>query len=330
MTRALSMGLGLALLVSLGLALHQDSSRSWRQLLEQYRRIDPGGAAQHPIQIRTPSGELDRCATCHQGALPDKKHLAQGPLSKHPEIPGHPDLSSFGCTPCHGGQGRRLDQLAHTPLLGAGPRPFLRQPFIQARCARCHVPTGLRGAPALDQGFREYREAACTGCHQPGRQGDGLGPDLRTIGRRTAAELKEVLLDPGAAHTSAVMWSFAWRYDQNTEQGRRALDALITALLVMAESPAPFQARWVRPGTLADQPCTSCHDLNRGGKATGREHRCTLLREVEDLRCPRCHHEGAPRPDPAHRGVCPQLEAARPLCGICHLRPEDGAGPPRR
>ncbi len=331
MTRALTIGLGLALMVCLALAVRQNSASPWRQLLEEYRRIDPKGAAQHPIQIPTPTGELDRCPTCHQSVLPDKKQLAQGPLKKHPKIPGHPDLSRFGCTPCHGGQGRRLDMLAHTPRLGAGLRPFLGQPFVQASCARCHVPTGLPGAPALDHGFKEYVEASCTGCHQPGRLEEGLGPDLRYIGRRTAAELKKALLDPRAGHSPAVMWSFAWRYDQATEQGRRTLDHLITALLVMAESPTPFRSHWVQPAIRVDQPCTDCHDLSKGGAATtGRAHRCTMLKQVEDLRCPRCHNKETPQPDQARGGECPQIQAALPRCAVCHLRPGDGAGPAKR
>jgi mono/diheme cytochrome c family protein len=292
----------------------------WRRASRAHAAAEPSGSGD-PVQITTPTGALNRCPTCHRAALPEAK-----PRRGHPPVPGHAELARFGCTPCHGGQGRRLDREAHRPDLGAGPDPFLPRGLRQARCARCHVPTGLAGAPLLERGLREYLDAGCSGCHQPGRTEQGLGPDLRRLGRRSEAELRQSLLDPEVGHDRAVMYSLRWRYDEGTAQGRAALQALIAALLAIAESPAPYASAWARPTLRVDVDCSGCHSMAAGGRAVGRRHRCTLLRERGELRCPTCHADAATRPGERGR-ECPQVRAARSLCGVCHLRPGDGARP---
>lgn len=263
------------------------------------------------LQTTTPDGKIDRCMTCH-------------PTEKHPAIAGHVDISRFGCTPCHGGQGRRLDMQAHGPSLGGGPDPFLPKSLRQARCARCHVPTGLVGAPSLDGGFREYMDAACSGCHLPGRKRQGLGPDLRRLGRRTRKELLEAILEPRKGHEQAVMWSLKWRYDATGDQGSRTLDDLLTTMLVLSDSPTPYRSAWARPALSIDADCEGCHQEIDGGRLGGRPHRCTFLKSSEHLRCRSCHGDQTNRPRRTG-GKCPQIRQSSSLCPVCHLRPGDGA-----
>jgi hypothetical protein len=240
-----------------------------------------------------------------------------GQRSSHPRVPGHPDPAALGCSACHGGQGRRLDLEAHQPGLGGGPQPFLLRPYLEARCARCHLP-GVEGAPALARGIEEYLDAGCSGCHQPGRIDQGLGPDLRRLGRRTKAELLRALLDPEQAPPGSVMWSLRWRYDEKTAHGKRALDDLVTALLALGESPRPYQTGWARPQVRSDLDCAACHFSTESGPRRGSpRHRCGYLRGNPSLRCRACHQ--APRQLPAgSSAACPQLAAARPSCTVCH------------
>lgn len=298
--------LGLGLIASLGLALYKDPALERRGKVVQLPAV----------------GGVDRCPTCHTFAIEEK------PQKPHPKIAGHDDLTAFGCTPCHGGQGRRLDREAHLPRLGGGPNPFLDRRHREARCARCHVPTGLAGAAALDRGFTEYLKAGCTGCHLPGRADEGLGPDLRRLGRRTRAELLETLLDPRKKHGQALMWSLRPWYDETTKEGKKKLADLVTALLAIADSPEPYRQHWARPALQIDVRCDSCHDTEGAKEPRGARHRCTLLRQRESLACRRCHSEGtgkdkatAPRPLVQVRDrECPQIRAVRPLCPVCHLR----------
>jgi len=296
-----------------------------RGLDTQIRASADVAAPSEVIQMPTPTNGVDRCPTCHRATLPGSKPGIAAPLKAHPKIEGHSDLSRFGCTPCHGGQGRRLDLQAHRPLLGGGLDPFLDRPLIRARCARCHVPTGLAGSPALDRGFQEYLDAGCTGCHQPGRREEGLGPDLRRLGRRTGAEIRKALLDPREGHGQAMMWSSRRRYNDKTPEGRVRLNDLVTALLAISDSPAPYWSAWAKPDIRWNVDCQACHLASSGRKALGRAHRCTMLRQYENLRCPRCHEQDTTRPPSRGRkGVksqtCPQVQAARPLCPVCHLR----------
>jgi hypothetical protein len=299
--RALNLVLGLLVLAAGALLLLRDGDREWR------RHGDP------PIQLTAVGGAVDRCPSCHRGAL----------AGKHRPVPGHRELAQSGCTPCHGGQGRRLDRAAHTPLLGAGRDPFLVGPLRQARCARCHVPGQLAGAPALERGFREYLDGACSGCHQPGREDQGLGTDLRTLGRRSAAELQRAILEPERDHPSAVMSSFRWRFDPARPEGRAALEALTVALLAIADSPEPYRAGWARPALRVDVECSGCH--LPGVPRKGPPHRCSYLRTSPELACRRCHTTPAPEGRTLDRRRCPQLRAAAATCTVCHLRAGDGA-----
>jgi hypothetical protein len=115
----------------------------------------------------------------------------------------------------------------------------------------------------------------------------------------------------------------------------------------MGEKTGPYRSAWARPTLRVDVDCTSCHLEvfgERDRPAGARKHRCTLLRRKDSkLRCAACHgaedtrvkrttaHGGkgqspAVRRSGATKGIeCPAVQAARPLCPVCHTRPGDGA-----
>jgi hypothetical protein len=302
--RGLNLALGILLLGAGIFMLRREGQQEWQ-------RHGPV-----PLQLPAAGGGTDRCASCHRGVLE----------GKHRAIPGHRDLARFGCTPCHGGQGRRLDRDAHAPRLGSGRDPFLQGAARQARCARCHVPGALAGAPVLNRGFQEVLDGACGGCHQPGREDLGLGPDLRQLGRRSAEEIRRAILDPQRGHPSAVMSSFRWRFDPARPDGKASLEALIVALLAISDSPEPYRAAWARPSLRVAVECTDCHLPGPGRSASGSSHhRCSFLRRSPELHCSRCHRGSAPPRTTLSSRRCPQLIAASSICGVCHLRGGDGA-----
>ncbi len=310
--------LGLLMICALSVALYSDQTAPWRTFSKKYLNATRSDSSIAVIQIPTIRGNADRCATCHRAMLPGAKALQRPPHQAHPPIKGHQDLTRFGCTVCHGGQGRRLDLTAHHPRLGGGRDPFLLDPYLQARCARCHIPTGLEDAPVLEQGVAEYLKAGCVGCHLPGHYDAGLGPDLRRLGRRTEEELKKAILNPEDGHPDGVMFNLRWRYDQKTKAGRSKLTALITAILAFSEQQQLFQDAWANLKVPIDLSCNTCHREITGQKTIGASHRCTFLKQDHALRCDNCHRSAELYPRSTDN-ECPRVAQARPVCSVCHL-----------
>ncbi len=109
----------------------------------------------------------DRCMTCHRGIENPLLADAPQPFRTHPgDALKHHPASTFGCTPCHQGEGlattvdgaHRRDADATAPLLPAA--------YVQATCARCHEVThGLAGAATITRGAGLFMEKGCYGCH---------------------------------------------------------------------------------------------------------------------------------------------------------------------
>ncbi len=304
--RTLNRILLVAVLIALGGAVAMDASRRGRV-----------------VEAKGWSGAVERCPTCHPNGV-----SAKVGRKAHPEIPGHKDLAKYGCVACHGGDGRRVDRGAHRPLPGEGHPPFYPRPHFEVGCARCHVIGKLEGGARLARGQREYLESGCVSCHLPGRRQNGLAFDLRYRPARTVEYIREHLIDPSRAGSRAkMMWSLrdATYRDRfaATADGEEALDALITYLLALGESPEPYQKVWHKAKLKVDTDCMRCHHLG-GKKTTGARHTCPMLvPERTEINCERCHGTPATVPRNA-KGLCPQLRALQPVCNTCHLRPGDG------
>jgi cytochrome c551/c552 len=130
------------------------------------------------------AGLVDRCQSCHVGTDPlivpvtmtltkadlgmAKSHDA--PFTSHPDpdmMKAHP-LEKFGCSPCHGGNGRALD----TVEKGHGRYEHWLWPLyypenFNAGCQQCHASDMVtEHAPVLNRAKALYREKGCIGCHR--------------------------------------------------------------------------------------------------------------------------------------------------------------------
>ncbi len=166
----------------------------------------------------TSSNIVDRCETCHLGvrepleltpasmARPRKKPDAYAKaFTSHPskELLQIHDPERFGCSSCHGGNGR-----ATTNVVKAhGQNPFWLHPLygrenMEAGCQQCHSNDRvLQGAPILTKGKDLFQERGCVGCHRYegfDRESDSIAntrqtikqlEDERTANERTAKEL---------------------------------------------------------------------------------------------------------------------------------------------
>ena len=118
---------------------------------------------------------VDRCESCHLGTREPVVITAaamggQQVFASHPnkELLKIHDPESFGCTPCHGGNGVALSSVekAH------GYNKYWLWPLhhkenIEAGCQQCHVKEIVTEmADTLNAGREIFRLRGCTGCHR--------------------------------------------------------------------------------------------------------------------------------------------------------------------
>ncbi len=294
----------------------------WRLFQKEFRRLgESRGEEKMEIQqYFTCAQEVDRCPSCHLGMM--RTDLAgknmDPPFRVHgPGLKNHrPD--QVGCSCCHGGNGRALTQEAAHALANLGEKdPLMREPHLQASCARCHVPGSKEGQERLVQGARLYLGLGCSICHplsEGGRGGWDYGPDLTAIGRRSLDYLKASLIDPTANFPGSTMPTFRLALEKEPE-GTVSLLIYLESLVLERFSECRHRER---NRGLVLHPCTSCHD-GRAGRAGGRmKHSCVyLLERAQDLSCQNCHAAGVPDLGPG-KGFCPTVKQHRGACAACH------------
>ena len=152
---------------------------------------------------------VDRCVTCHVGVEDPAMGGATPPLAAHPGdwLATHP-VEQFGCTVCHGGQGRATtvdDAHGEVPFWDA---PLLRGEAVYTSCGSCHyendlfgaeqdlyghtdpdrpiyaneLAATLPGAAGASRGKQLLLTSGCLGCHQYRGKGGRLGPDITYVG----------------------------------------------------------------------------------------------------------------------------------------------------
>lgn len=153
-----------------------------------------------PLQIRqvvlndfefTPFQEIkarvDRCQTCHLGWKDETMADAPEPFREHPlpELLKIHNPETFGCTPCHRGQGPALSAgFAHGDKDEDWHTPILRGTDIYATCNSCHsTETILKYAKPFTRAKQIVAESGCFGCHDINGFADysKIGPPLNSL-----------------------------------------------------------------------------------------------------------------------------------------------------
>jgi len=117
----------------------------------------------------TLKSRVDRCQTCHLGWDDPLFEDAPQPFKTHPnrELLEKHNPETFGCTPCHRGQGPALTEgYAHGDKDKHWEWPILKKEYIEAGCNDCHFnEINLKWAPKLTMGKHILIESGCYGCH---------------------------------------------------------------------------------------------------------------------------------------------------------------------
>jgi sulfur oxidation c-type cytochrome SoxX len=182
---------------------------------------------------------VDRCGTCHiaaddprfaNHAQPLRAHsysAAMGDVQRNGRWERRHKFSDFGCTVCHDGQGRGLenyyshgeDSFWPDPLLGYVTQANWRSEFkahlrgseyMEANCAQCHTEENFAGTPHVNRGRKLFFAMNCYGCHRIEGMSEGtLGPDLTEVGRKFRVDyLWESIVDPRANLATSFMPKF--------------------------------------------------------------------------------------------------------------------------
>jgi len=144
-------------------------------------------------QIHVPDGDLvDRCISCHVGILEPlpltEQIMGRKAFVSHP----NPRLlrihspERFGCSPCHGGNGRATTSVVKAHGLNKHWLwPLYKPENYEAGCVQCHFRDRvLEGAEVFNLGRDLYELKGCVGCHRYegyDREADALAEVRKTI-----------------------------------------------------------------------------------------------------------------------------------------------------
>jgi mono/diheme cytochrome c family protein len=276
----------------------------WKQVQSEYYEMIPESADEGAGQIESslrihqvsPEGlnRTDRCMTCHLGMENPAMVDAPQPHTMHPGefLLRHP-VDKFGCTICHGGQGRAMDRINAfgEEAFTHWDHPLLHPPYIESSCGKCHLgifsdQTVLAGTETFIHGKRIFQREGCLGCHQARGVGGIVGPDLTEQGEKTKHEysfknirgeqtisnwLKEHFQDPEMVSPGSDMLQITLPEEE--------LEALVTFTMGLAKPDISYDYIGVealqefrgmrsslRAGQIYSMICSACHGESGEGK----------------------------------------------------------------
>lgn len=268
----------------------KDYFREYRSYQNAYRKllIDTAGSARElraaesqAVAIRQYwledlGNHVDRCTSCHLGVDNPRMAQAQEPFRAHPITPHTPgEFQQFGCTVCHGGQGRATSLAEAHGEVPDWDRPLLPVRYTEASCGRCHSGESVPEASLLSAGRSLLARAGCRGCHTiPGSEvWTSEAPDLDGLSQKTSPEwLKAWLRSPRDLRPAT--WMPAFRLDVEEIDDLAAFlwslpAAAGTTLEPEVEAP---QGDSERGRTLFGQSrCVSCHTIEGRGNGSAPE-----------------------------------------------------------
>jgi mono/diheme cytochrome c family protein len=169
-------------------AVQENYGREWRHLQAAARSEEGPLVVQLRQIVNHGLGTTDRCVSCHVAMAPGEQSVTGPLMALHRPVVHDP--AEFGCTVCHGGQGRATDKAdahGHVPFW---PEPMLPVHMIEAGCGTCHTALGVPRRDVLDQAAAAYARLDCAACHRTDGRGGTIrpdgggmeGPDLSRVG----------------------------------------------------------------------------------------------------------------------------------------------------
>ena len=254
-------------------AVDENVLQEWRRHQRDYKsRLPAEAAGEFNVQLRqvvVPNlRATDRCVSCHVGMAAGETGIDGHPLfRKHPNVVHDP--AEYGCTVCHGGQGRATERDAAHGTVLHWPEPMLPRAYSYAGCGVCHTHLAVPQASALEQGRALVERLDCLACHRlDGRGGTARplgaggmeGPDLSRAGA-TGFAADWYVRHLAARDTSRVS---AWRasFAPISDTDRAAVDAYLGTRV---GAPGYMEAK----AAFHTLGCRGCHKVHGTGGDDG-------------------------------------------------------------
>jgi mono/diheme cytochrome c family protein len=141
----------------------KDDLEKWNDLSKQVKMSE----TKMNVVFLPEAQSRDLCTTCHVSIENPLFKDQKNPLKSHPqEILRHHQVSRFGCTLCHHGQGVGLTQEKAHGYEANWESPRIPLKYAQSSCLECHESVyGLKGAEKASAGRTIFMERGCYGCH---------------------------------------------------------------------------------------------------------------------------------------------------------------------
>lgn len=260
---------------------------------------------------------VDRCTTCHIASDDPRFKDSPHPYKSHPFTEELGDkqadgkwerrhkFKDIGCTVCHDGQGRGLeefyahgeDEFWNEPMLGyvtqENWRPDFKdklkgKEFMEANCAQCHTEKNFKSTPLVNKGRELFMSQNCYGCHRiEGISNGTLGPDLSDVGKKWKVDyLWESIVDPRANSKTSFMPKFNLTDDEVKAlviflKSRRGYNYAETTLDRYRATLNKGEAVPVAPVANSAEPVASANPVARGERLVN-ERACTACHKIGD------------------------------------------------
>ena len=247
-------------------ALRENVWLEWRQM-QAAVSVDGAPVPVMLRQIVNPTLRVsDRCVSCHVSMAPGEQGATGPGMAAHPPVVHDP--AEFGCTVCHGGQGRATSKADAHGTVAFWPEPMLPLRSTQAGCGTCHATSGVPVRAVLDRWAATFERLDCRACHRvDGRggtirpDGGGMeGPDLSRVG------LAGFDRDWYQAHTTraAAQPSGPWRtsWGPVAEADRAEIERYLQTRVAF---PLVVEAK----ATFFSSGCLGCHKVSGVGGDDG-------------------------------------------------------------
>ncbi len=218
---------------------------------------------------------VDRCTTCHLGAVRPLFRDAAVPFRAHPVfyLEDHP-VSKFACATCHGGQPRATMTRAAHGNVAHWPKPLTPNPYLGGSCGKCHREEEVPFEPALNDGRKLFAEAGCVACHEVEglRPKEKIGPDLSRVGEKVQPEwLSRWLRNPRDYLPRTRMPNFLLRSEEIATLQKFLLS--LKSQQPPAEMVAPRAPKLIAAGEklFRESRCITCHAVEGRGGTLGPE-----------------------------------------------------------